>query len=92
MIETSLYLDDGNVLPTLRALICEPSAIADAPGFRTLRCEALGRLNYPTLQAMLALKIAFDDRIGFVGLEHLEPALIRYGFKASFFVAKQSDT
>jgi hypothetical protein len=88
--ERSLYLDDGNVLPTLRALMSEPSAMADAPQLRAIDCKTLKRLDYRTLQAMLALKIAYEDQIGFVDLEHLEPALSRYGLAPSFFVAKQA--
>jgi hypothetical protein len=87
--ERGLYVDDGNVLPTLRALMGELSAMADAPQPKAIDCKPLTRLDYRTLQAMLALKIAYQDQVDFEGLEHLEPALIRYGLKPSFFKAKQ---
>jgi hypothetical protein len=86
--EQRLSIDDGNAMPVLCSLISEPQPMASSTALCSVSCKALTRLEYPTLQAMLALK----TRVTFCDLEHLVPALERYGLHSQFLSAEESLT
>ncbi len=83
MTESSLFLNDGNVMPVLRALIGEAEDMAASKEHKSLpkrlRLGKLTRLDYLPLQAMLMLKETHQLDIIFSDLDHLKPALERYG-------------
>jgi hypothetical protein len=76
--EHRLSIDDGNAMSILCSLISERQAMASAPALTSVSCKALTRLEYPTLQAMLAVR----KRVAFCDLDHLAPALERYGLRS----------
>jgi hypothetical protein len=87
--DTGPNLEDGRAIQVLRALLSAPQAIGQSHEVKRFGCKGLTRLDYPTLQAMLALKVAHGSNIDFFDLDHLESALQRYGLTANYFASRQ---
>ncbi len=85
MTEHRLSIDDGNAMPVLRSLISEPLAMASSTARISVSCQALFRLEYPTLQAMLCLR----NKVLFCDLDHLAVYLDRYGLRSQFLSARE---
>jgi hypothetical protein len=83
--KTALSIDDGNVLATLRALLSAQAGRASSEVLQSINCGALSRLDYPTLQSLMALKLSKDLKVEFCNHDHLKAQLVRYGMGDSFF-------
>lgn len=85
MTEHRLSIDDGNAMPVLCSLISDPQPMSSSTSHISVSCQALSRLDYPTLQAMLCLR----NKVVFCDLDHLEHHLERYGLRSQFASARK---